>query len=69
MAETYFGFDLDDSWDEMWHEVERIQDGGANHHVSFCAATRGEAARLMADRLVPFIEKHMYLSDEDGHVI
>lgn len=65
----YFGFDLDDSWDEMWHEAERIQDGGAGHHIAFEADSAREAARRMAERLIPFIEKKMYESDGDGRPI
>lgn len=69
MGEKHFGFYLDASWDKMWHEVERIQDGGANHRVSFMAETSQDAARIMAERLIPFIEAEMYESDDDGRPI
>lgn len=65
----HFGFYLDDGWDELWHVVEDIQDGGASHRVAFSAETPEEAARIMADRLVPHIAKRMYESDEDGRPV
>jgi len=67
--DNYFGYDLDDNQDGLWHEIERIQDGVACHHVAFKADSAHEAARLMAERLIPFIEKKMYQSDEDGRPI
>lgn len=67
MSENYYGFDLDDSWDEMWHEAERVQDGFSGHHIAFKGYSAHEAARRMATALIPFIEKNMYLSDADGH--
>ncbi len=69
MATKFYGYDLDDSQGELWHEIERIQDGGASHHVAFKADSPQVAARIMAERLIPFIEKKMYESDEDGRPI
>ncbi len=65
----FYGYDLDDSQGEMWREIERIQDGGANHHVAFKAESPHEAGRIMAERLISFLEKNLYESDEDGRPI
>lgn len=66
MADQYFGFDLDDGLTEMWDVLERVQDGGGGHRVAFKGNTVEEAARRMADSLIPFIESQMYPSGADG---
>jgi len=53
----------------MWHEAERIQDGGSGHHIAFEADSTQAAARIMTERLIPFIEARMYQSDEDGYEV
>jgi len=66
---TYFGFDMDEQWEQLWYEAERTQDGGSGHHLAYQAASPEAAAQFMVARLVPFIARHMYPSDEDGYRI
>ena len=63
----YYGLDLDDCMDELWHEMERVQDGGSGHHIAIESNGLNSAAQSLAARLVPFFEKRMYLSDSDGY--
>lgn len=67
MSETYFGFSLDDFCEEIFHEIERVQDGGSGHQVAIEATSALLAAQFLAARLVPFIEKKMQPSDADGY--
>lgn len=65
----YFGFNLDDDFEELWHELERIQDGKAGHHIAIKGETANEAAKVLAERLTPFFERRMYESDDCGYDI
>ena len=77
MEEKYYSLDLDDMCQEIFHEMERIQDGVSGHTVAFkiecatsyrepCDVTKRRAANRLSDNLVDFFFDKMYLSDKHG---
>lgn len=56
---TNYIFDLDEHFDDLWHQLEEIQDGGSGHQIMFKAETVQDAADKMASRLVFFFEKRL----------
>jgi len=66
MEMKYFGLNLDDCFDELWHEIERVQDGRSGHTIAIKGHEKITTARELAARLVEFFDKNMYLSDEYG---
>ena len=63
----YFGFDLDDHFEDLWHELERVQDGDAGHHIAVLGKTKDQAVDELLTRLKPFFVQRMYDSDESGY--
>ena len=66
MTEYYYGFDLDCDFEDMWHELEKIQDGRAGHRIAIKSTGKREAAAIISNRLTDFFYNRMYLSDEYG---
>lgn len=67
--ENTYGLDLDDLMEELFLEMEQVQDGGNGHRITMLAETKEEAARLLATRLEPFLTKRFYDSDSQGYKI
>lgn len=54
-----FAIQLDSFTDEIFYKLERIADMSGNHQAEFNAETKGEAAKVVAERLLPFIETQL----------
>lgn len=63
MTQKYYGFDLD----ELWDEFERIQDGLSEHRIAIKGETKDEAVNRLLELIKPFIKDKMYPSDENGY--
>ncbi len=62
---AHFMIDLDDEFvEEIWHEMERIQDGCRSHKVIFTAGSKNAAAELIIYRLWGFFEDRLEEKDE-----
>lgn len=62
----YFGLDLDDCFEELWHELERVQDGRACHTIAMKACDKTNAAIELGHRLEKFFAANMYPCDQYG---
>jgi len=54
-----FKCDLDDFCEEIFHEMESIQDGNRAHIVEFNADTKEEAVEKIMVKLKPFMVKQL----------
>ena len=59
-----FEVQLDSFCEEIFHEMERVQDGKHCHTVEFAEVDKETCAFKIAERLVPFIEKQLEEADE-----
>lgn len=62
----FYGLNLDECIEELFHEMERIQDGNSGHSIAIEANSVEEAAQELSNRLVDFFEIKMYESDIFG---
>jgi len=60
-----FEFDLDEHFDDLWHELERVQDGYNSHVVVMDSLSPHDAAVELLFRLVPFFTGRLILSTEE----
>ncbi len=67
MSDKYFGLNLDELFEELWSELERIQDGTGGHTIAIEADTPEIAVTILSGRLRPFLIKRMYPSGRDGY--
>ena len=51
-----FKIGLESFCEDISDEMERIQDGGGSHIVVFRGMDKGGCAKIVANRLLPFIE-------------
>ena len=65
--EIYFGLSLDDCFEGLWHELERVQDGKAGHRIAIKACDKTSAAIELAHRLENFFVANMYPCDQRGN--
>ena len=66
---TYFSIDLDELGEDIFHELERVQDGKGSHKAVFNGPTRTDAADRLLIAIKPFITEKMIMSDEEGYEI
>ncbi|MCP3682001.1 MAG: hypothetical protein GY861_04855 [bacterium] len=64
-SDDYFTYNLDNI-EELFFEMENIQDGPHGHRCTIKAENDKTAARILCDRLVGFFEKNMAQTDSDG---
>ena len=62
----YFTYNLDDM-ENLFFELENVQDGVHGHKCTIKADNPREAAEILSSRLVSFFEKNMSKSDKDGY--
>jgi len=62
----YFGLDLDRLFDDLFFEMERVQDGRGSHTIAMLGTNRYKAAASLANQLIHFLSTRMYPSDEYG---
>ncbi len=67
MSTDRFALDLDEMHEELWYELEKIQDGSYSHRIMMNGRTKREASEELAVRLIPFFIKYMYECDEQGY--
>ena len=65
----WWGFDLDENFEQLWHELEEHQDGDRGHHIAFKAPSKSEASKIIGERLRDFFERGLYPSNKHGEVI
>ena len=67
MMTKKFGFDLDLDFEDLWYELEKIQDGDLAHVITVNACDKTNAAIELTNRLVPFFAKKIFeLEDSPG---
>lgn len=52
-------FDLDEHFEDLWYELERIQDGDLTHQIIIEADNRFIAAGKLCSRLETFFENRL----------
>lgn len=62
----YFGLHLDDCFEDLWHELERVQDGRRSRRIAIKATDKTSAAAELGRRLEKFFVANMYPCDEYG---
>ena len=62
----YWGLNIDELNEELWEELERIQDGKSGHTIAIKADCKTEAAMCLCTRIQQFIYNRMYECDEYG---
>ncbi len=66
---AYFKIDLDEFGEDIFYELERIQDGKCSHKAVFKGPTKIDAADRLLLALKPFIISKLIMSDEEGYEI
>lgn len=61
-----FGFHIDEVYDDLFTEIEKVQDGVYSHHIGVKAIDKKSAAIELANRLVDFFYENMYELDSNG---
>jgi hypothetical protein len=61
-----YGLNLDDIMEDLFFEMERVQDGTSGHRIVIDEAHIYDAAALLAGRLSPFFQERMYECDNHG---
>ena len=65
----YYGFDLDEHYEDLWHALERIQDGKSGHKIAMKACDATNAANEIGVRLAnEFFRERMYPCDQWGNL-
>ena len=54
-----FEFDLDEHFEALWHELERVQDGGDGHQITMSSLSKHDAAVELTFRLIPFFKERL----------
>jgi hypothetical protein len=62
---TYFSIDLDDFCEDIFHEMERISDGGKGHCCEIIGATKSIAVDHLIEKLAPFLA-NQFSDAKDG---
>jgi len=52
-----YKFDLDEHFDDLWHEMERVQDGKNGHVITMDSLSCHSASVELLHRLIPFFAK------------
>jgi hypothetical protein len=65
----FYGFDLDSDFEEIWHELESVQDGVCCHRIAIEATSKEDVAEILSSRLKEFFSKNMYESDNCGYEV
>jgi len=61
-----YGLNLDDIIEDLFLEMEKVQDGTSGHRIAIDAGDKFGAAALLAGRLAPFFESNMYECNQHG---
>ena len=65
----YYGFDLDEHYEDLWHALESIQDGKSGHKIAMKACDATNAANEIGVRLAnEFFRERMYPCDQWGNL-
>ena len=65
----YYGLNLDIVSEEIFEELENIQDGTSSHNIAFEANNKDEAVDLICERLKKYFKSKLYKSDVTGYPI
>jgi len=66
---VYWGMNLDEIFDELFHEMEVAQDGKSEHTIAIESSTKDSAITKFFAKLIPFFKSHMYQCDEYGEEV
>lgn len=61
-----YGLNLDDIMEDLFLEMEKVQDGTSSHRIAIDAGDSFGAAALLVGRLAPFFQERMYECDNYG---
>jgi len=64
-----YGLNLDDIMEELFLELELVQDGKASHRIAIDAKNKSLAAKDLSQRLQDFFYKNMYECDDHGEPV
>ena len=62
----YYGIDLDEVFDDLWHFLEEKQDGTSGHKIVFEGETKEGAAKRASKVFEEFALEKMYEADLEG---
>lgn len=62
----YYGFNIDDIGEDIFHELERVQDGRSGHTVAFKGETAHDATTRLVASLYDFFRSRMKPCDDHG---
>lgn len=59
-----YSFDLDEHFEDLWHELEMVQDGKNTHVIKMDGKNKAEAATELTFRLYEFFYTRMEESEK-----
>ena len=65
MKNKYY-FSLDDCFEDLFTELEKVQDGDLSHKIMFEASSKEEAASIIGLKLIPFFTKRLEEEKQNG---